>query len=109
MWLHAYGYTTTPGGSVCATSPHYNEINRVAQAAADAVQQTGGQNWVYGPVCSVIYPASGSTVDYSHDKVGSEHAYTPELRGNSFTPPTSEIVPSFEEQWAGLVAMVDAI
>ena len=26
MWLHAYGYTTSPGGSQCATSPNHNAI-----------------------------------------------------------------------------------
>jgi carboxypeptidase A2 len=109
MWLHAYGYTTTAGGSTCAVSSNHADINRVALAARNAVQSTGGQSWTYGPVCSVIYPASGSTVDYSHDVSGAIYAYTPELRGTSFAPPTSEIVPSYEEQWAGLVAMADAI
>lgn len=109
MWLHAYGYSTVSGGSTCALSSSYNAINAVSRAASNAVQSTGGQSWVYGPVCSVIYPASGSTVDYSHDVSGCIYAFTPELRGTSFAPSDNQIVPSYNEQWAGLVAMVDAI
>merc|ERR1712150_263863 len=106
MWLHAYGYTTVSGGSVCATPPQYSTINAVALAARNAVQSTGGQSWTYGPVCTVIYPASGSTVDYAYDKVGAIYAHTPEVRGTSFAPPASEISPNYAEVWAGLVAMV---
>ena len=40
---------------------------------------------------------------------GVRYAYTPELRGNGFDPPPSEIQPAFEEMWNGLVAMVGAI
>jgi hypothetical protein len=109
MWLHAYGYTTVAGGSTCALSSSFNAVNRVALAARNAIQSTGGQSWTYGPVCSVIYPASGSTVDYAHDVSGCIYAYTPEVRGTSFAPPTSQISPNYLEQWAGLVAMVDAI
>ena len=61
------------------------------------------------PLLLLTDPASGSTVDYAHDESGCIYAYTPELRGTNFTPPTSEISPSYLEQWAGLVAMVDAI
>jgi len=109
MWLHAYGYTTVAGGSTCATPGQYGTINAVALAARNAVQSTGGQSWTYGPVCTVIYPASGSTVDYAYDKVGAIYAYTPEVRGTSFAPPASEISPNYLEMWAGLVAMVDEI
>ena len=48
-------------------------------------------------------------MDYSYDVSGAIYAYTPEVRGTSFAPPTSEIGPNYLEQWAGLVAMVDAI
>jgi carboxypeptidase A2 len=109
MWLHAYGYTTVSGGTTCATPAQFQTINRVALAARNAVQSTGGQSWQYGPVCTVIYPASGSTVDYAYDKAGIIYAYTPEVRGNSFNPPTSQISPNYLEQWAGMVAMVDQI
>jgi chloramphenicol O-acetyltransferase len=41
---------------------------------------------------------------------GIKYAFTVELRGNStFTPPDTEIQPSYEEFWNGLVAMVDKI
>merc|ERR1712080_726721 len=100
---------TQAGGSVCARAGQHNAINAVALAARNAVQSTGGQSWTYGPVCTVIYPASGSPVDYAYDKVGAIYAYTPETRGTSFTPPASEISPNYLEMRAGLVAMVDAI
>ena len=67
-------------------------------------------NWVDNLFMTDISdPASGSTIDYAYDKVGAIYTYCPELRGFSFIPSTAEINPSYLEQWAGLVAMVDAI
>ena len=41
--------------------------------------------------------------------MGIKYSYTPELRGDGFDPPPEEIQPSFEEVWAGLVAMYNEI
>lgn len=48
-------------------------------------------------------------MDYAYSQ-GIKYSFTPELRaGAGFIPPTSEIVPSFEETWAGFVAMIAEI
>ena len=52
--------------------------------------------------------ANGITSDYTYS-VGIKYSYTPELRGDGFDPPPEEIQPSFEEVWAGLVAMYNEI
>ena len=51
---------------------------------------------------------SGGTIDYTHN-AGISYSYVPELRGNGFVVPPSEIPLSFEEVWNGMVAMVDEI
>lgn len=65
------------------------------------------------PKISLIYskyfsdPASGGTYDWVRDSVGVKWAYALELRPgpnafNGFILPTSQIVPTAEETWAGL-------
>lgn len=59
----------------------------------------------YGPICSTIYQATGSSVDYVNDVVGADYTFTSELRdtGNyGFVLPASQILPSGEEAYAGV-------
>ena len=56
----------------------------------------------------ILDEANGITSDYTYS-VGIKYSYTPELRGDSFDPPPEEIQPSFDEVWAGLVAMYNEI
>ena len=59
----------------------------------------------YGPICTTIYPATGSSVDYTNDVVGSDYTFTSELRDtgdNGFVLPADQILPSGEEAYAGL-------
>ena len=47
---------------------------------------------------------TGATDDYAKAIHGWKYPFTPELRGNSFIVDNSQIQPSFEEVWAGIVA-----
>lgn len=42
-------------------------------------------------------------------KAGVKWCYTPELRGPGFNPDKANIIPSFQEYWNGVKAMVKAI
>ena len=52
---------------------------------------------------------SGTTADWAMGMLGVAYSFTPELRGPGFNPPTSEIQPSTQEIWNGLVAKIDEI
>ena len=54
-------------------------------------------------------PASGLTIEYAYSPGGAKYSYTPELRGRSFNPPTSDIGPSDNEFYAAVVAQMAKI
>jgi carboxypeptidase A2 len=108
LWLIPWGSVTS--GSNCNVATDDAEMMAVANPAADAVQNTFGTNtWARGNSCATIYPASGITMDYSKGVAGVKYTYTPELRGNSFAVAATNIQPSFEEVWNGVVATVSGI
>lgn len=58
-----------------------------------------------GPICSTIYKASGSSVDYVNDVTGADYVFTVELRdtgANGFVLPPNQILPSGKEAYAGV-------
>ncbi len=52
---------------------------------------------------------TGATDDWSYGVAGIKYSYNPELRGNGFAVPPSEIEPSFQEIWAGWMQFVESI
>ncbi len=54
-------------------------------------------------------PMSGGTQDWAKGVLGVKYPFLPELRGGGFDPPASEIQPSYEEMWNGIVAYADDI
>lgn len=68
-----------------------------------------GTPFEYGPICETIYQTPGSSVDYVQDVVGGDYVFTAELRdtGNyGFILPPEQIVPSGEEVWEGVKALI---
>jgi len=107
MILHPFGYVDDNG--FCARADDHDDLYRVAVAYANAVENTYGTSWRRGTSCEVIYPASGGTDDYVKVVGGIKYSFTPELRGGGFNPPKSQIEPSFQEMWNGIVAMIKEI
>ncbi len=82
-----------------------NELQSLASGAVAAIAAVHGTGFDYGPICTTIYPATGSSVDYVNDVVGSDYTFTSELRdqGNSgFVLPPKQILPSGEEAYGGV-------
>ena len=52
---------------------------------------------------------TGGTDDYAKGAAGIKYAFCPELRGTNFVINKNQITPSFNEIWAGVIAMVDTI
>jgi len=98
LWMSAWGYS-------CSNPPDYAEMNAMMQDASQAVFNVNGRSYSYGPICSTIYQASGSSVDWAYKGTSNTvvHAYTSEAFGSSFTAPVSHIIPVSTEVWAGIV------
>jgi len=108
-FMFSYGTTVNNAGVVCERTSDHAELMRVADAAANAIQATYNTRWARGNSCEVIYATSGSTQDYAKGVAGIKYVFTPELRGNSFVIPASNIPLSFDEVWNGVVAMTSSI
>ncbi|KAK7429853.1 hypothetical protein QQZ08_003698 [Neonectria magnoliae] len=99
--LLPYGY------SCSATASNLNTQMTLAGGVANAIQGVNGLRFEYGPTCTTIYQAAGGSNDYVFDVAKAELAWAIELRPASassggFTVPASNIVPSGEENWAGI-------
>ena len=67
----------------------------------------------YGSITDIIYPASGSSIDYTKGLLNIDLSYAMELRpdGNSwdgFVLPASQIIAGASECWAGLQVVFKA-
>ena len=70
-----------------------------------AIKAVHGTTFKYGPICTTIYKATGSSVDHVNDVIGADYTFTSELRdtGNyGFVLPASQILPTAEEAYAGV-------
>ncbi|KAK3934265.1 zinc carboxypeptidase [Diplogelasinospora grovesii] len=99
LFMTPYGYSCT------AVATKNNELQSLAKGAVAAIKAVHGVSFDYGPICSTIYQATGSSVDYVNDVVGADYTFTSELRdtGNyGFVLPANQILPSGEEAYAGI-------
>ncbi|CAD5125413.1 DgyrCDS13644 [Dimorphilus gyrociliatus] len=106
MILHPYGYTEN---GICYRADDHDDMFRVANAYADAVENTYQTVWTRGTSCETIYAASGGTDDYVKAHGNVKYSFTPELRGPGFNPSPSAIEPSYQEMWNGIKAMIAEI
>jgi len=109
MWMFPWGNTVNHAGQTCQRAADHADLNRVAVAAANAIQSTYNTNWARGNSCEVIYTTTGGTDDWAKGVANIKYAFCPELRGNNFTINNSQIPLSFNEFFNGIVAMCDAI
>ncbi|KAJ1329880.1 carboxypeptidase A4 [Microdochium nivale] len=103
---HAYSqlFMTPYGYSCTAVATKNTELQSLAKGAVAAIKAQSGFVYDYGPICSTIYQATGSSVDYVNDVIGSEYTFTSELRDTGrygFVLPAAQIVPSGQEAYAG--------
>jgi len=101
LWMSPWGYTSSQ-------APDYTAQNAAAKAAVSALQAVHGTQFDYGPIATTIYPASGSSADYTYGVCGVKFSYGVELRDSGrygFVLPANQIVPSGEETFAGVMAL----
>lgn len=105
--LLPYGY------SCSAEAPNLDSQMDLAAGVAEAIQSVNGLEFVYGPTCETIYQTAGGSNDWAQDIAEAELAWAFELRptpsdGGGFVIPPSNIVPSGEENWAGMLQLFSA-
>ncbi|ESO11534.1 hypothetical protein HELRODRAFT_185234 [Helobdella robusta] len=109
MYMLPFGNTINYTGKVCERSKDHDELMVGLNKMADATQATYNTKWLRGNGCEVIYPTTGSTDDYTKDKLAIKYSICAELRGKSFVILPSEIEPSFREVFNGIVALSRSI
>lgn len=105
LWMSNWGYTD-------AKSPDYDKQNGLSAVATAAIKAVYGTEYEYGPISTTIYPASGSSADYTYGVCGVKYSYGVELRDTGkygFLLPADQIVPSGVETLAGIYAMANYI
>jgi len=110
MDIHAYGQMWMhPWGKNNQLPPDNGVMQQCGDASAIAIRQVNGLTFRTGTVNRVIYQASGVSVDSMYANKGIVFSYTPEVRGSSFQPPASNIMPSNLELWAGMIAQIECV
>lgn len=104
LWMYPYGsFSGQP------EEPDLSKLDRCTTDVANAIKESGGNTWKYGPIHSTIYPAAGTSVDWFYEEIGVVYSFTAELRGSSFQPPASNIILSNQEVFAGMAASLVCI
>ncbi|MCJ1365983.1 hypothetical protein MMC16_005108 [Acarospora aff. strigata] len=104
--VHAYSQLfMTPYGYSCSVLAANNAVlQSLAQGAIAAIRAVYGTVFRAGPICSTIYQATGTSVDYVNDVSKAQYTFTSELRDTGtfgFVLPVSQILPSGIEAYAG--------
>jgi len=98
LWMSPWGYTS-------AKAKDFDVHNAAGKAAVEALRAVHGTQFEYGPISTTIYPASGSSADYTYGVANVLFSYGVELRdtgSHGFVLPASQIVPSGEETFEGV-------
>lgn len=100
-FMYPYGYAEG------AYPPDVNKLKALAGQATAAINAAHGQHFKYGAIIDIIYPASGSSIDYTRGVLNIDYSYAMELRpdenaNNGFILPTSQILDGASECWAGV-------
>lgn len=108
LLLFPYGYTEK-------LPRNYAYLKRVFEVAIDSISKRYGTKYTGGNIYNAIYPASGSSVDYSYDVLNAKFSYCYELRPSKnafwtgFKLPADQIIPTGEESFDSLMAMIKEI
>jgi len=106
LWMGPWGYTSD-------LPKDYEVQNTLAGKCAATIQaQPYGTQYQYGPISTTIYPASGSSADYTYGVANVLYSYGVELRDTGeygFLLPADQIVPSGIETYAAVKVWASAV
>ncbi|KAL5020117.1 hypothetical protein ScPMuIL_003009 [Solemya velum] len=111
--LHSYGQLLLLPYSFTSTKPpDYLDLERLANVTAEAIERVNGRRYGYGTAPDLLYPTSGSSIDWAKMKLGIKYTLGIELPPHTatasrlgFAVSEREIAPSAEEVFAALSAM----
>ncbi|VDM94564.1 unnamed protein product [Onchocerca ochengi] len=113
--LHSYGQLfLAPWGYTDDKPNNYYDQKEAASLAVEAIRNRTGAKYNYGTISELMYPASGTSIDYMQDK-GIPYIYGIELRPEDaennfgFTIPARFIEPTGEEMISALRTMTDYV
>uniref|UniRef100_A0A914VI35 Zinc carboxypeptidase A 1 n=1 Tax=Plectus sambesii TaxID=2011161 RepID=A0A914VI35_9BILA len=114
--LHSYSEDWMyPFGWAAHTYPaDVNKLKAISAQAVAAIQAVNGEKFQYGSITDIVYPASGSTIDFTNAVLGIDYSFGMELRpngdaSNGFVLPPSQIIAGASETWAGLQVVLNAV
>jgi hypothetical protein len=90
-------------------APDHKDLESVGQAGVKAIERTHGTQYRVGASAAILYTASGTASDWAYEKAGIKYSYTIELRDTGtygFLLPRNQIIPTGEETFNGLLAMI---
>jgi len=105
-WRSTRGYTCS------INAPDWQELDRVAKVAVDAIRPLYNTVYTWGDSCNTIYLTSGGSDDWTYGGLGVVYSYCFEGRDTGrfgFNLPPQQIRPSGEENVAAVLAMCDEI
>ena len=108
LLMSPYGYTCDKK----ALPENNDRIQQVLKGWEAAISKQYGTRFKYGPICTTIYQASGSSSDWMAAEIGVPYSLAVELRdkGNyGFVLPAEQIKPSGAEMWDGMQYLVKEI
>ncbi|XP_048455159.1 carboxypeptidase O [Rhincodon typus] len=112
LTIHSYGQLIlTPYGYTNTTANNHEEMMRVGEKAADALERKHGTKFKVGPSSWILYYSSGSSRDWAGD-AGIDFSYTFELRDNGthqFLLPADQIQPTCEETMAAVTTIIEHV
>ncbi len=98
--VHSYGHDILfPWSQLTEPSPDHDEYQALGDAMADLMVETHDVGrWSVGPLSTTLYRVSGGSTDWFYVE-GGAMSLTYELRGGSFNPEASEILPGCRDTY----------
>jgi len=106
--IHSYSQDFMyPYGYAQVYPPDLAKIRALAAQATAAITAVNNLRFQYGSIVDIVYPASGSSIDYTRALLNIDYSYAMELRpdgnaANGFVLPPGQIIAGASECWAGL-------
>lgn len=109
--FHAYGQLMMlPYGWTTALPPKYAQLFSIGTNAVAALRAKFNTNYKIGSIANIIYLASGSSVDWVYDSLGTNVTYAYEFRDEGrygFSLPANQIIDNSIEVFASIVSILD--
>ncbi|KAJ3357033.1 Carboxypeptidase A4 [Allomyces javanicus] len=108
LWMYPFGYA-------CNAQPTDAAALAAVASTAQAAMNATGAPFAVGSICSTIYEAAGSSVDWAYAAAKIPFSYAVELRPSAnasamgFLVPPDQIMAAAKETYAGVLASAEAI